>query len=114
MNFEDVEIPKEIEETLYVCLCIDSKWAHDIGQITVSICDRSRKGYSDDTVYLLLATETVTIKIPRTVLDIKGELVSGLEARKEKELAEHHMKMKAFQDRIDNLLAIEYKPGEAA
>lgn len=110
MNFEDIEIPTDIEYTFYVCLCINSEWEHNIGHIGISIYDYSsgKFGNANDK-HILLATKKVKIKIPKTIIDFRGELVGGLEEQKEKELAEHHMKMKAFQDKIDNLLAIEYK-----
>ncbi len=113
MNFEDIEIPTEIEETFYVCICINSEWGHNIGRIQTSIYDYSTGKYSSvDDKHVLLATKKVKIKIPKVIIDFRGEIVSSLEAQKEKELAEHHMKMKAFQDKIDNLLAIECKPEE--
>lgn len=114
MNHKDIKIPSEIKTTLYACLCIDSKWGHNIGDITVSVFDYTKRSHTSDDKYILLATKDLKIKIPKTTIDFRGELVSGLEEQKEKELAEHHMKMKAFQDKIDNLLAIEYKPEEAA
>jgi len=112
MRFEDVEIPDEIEKTLYVHICLQSKWENDIGKISVHTFDRS--GFDDDDKHVLLVTKKIKIKIPKTTIDFRGELVVGLEAQKEKELAEHYMRMKAFQDRIDNLLAIEYKPEKSS
>ncbi len=50
------------------------------------------------------------LPIDSTEIDFIAEQVKRLEKNKEGELAKHHMTMKGFQDQIDNLLAIEYKP----
>ena len=57
--------------------------------------------------YVLLGTQEVTFKIPQNI-DIKGEVIKGLENDKEKIQADTHMKLKDIQDKIDNLLAIEH------
>jgi len=113
MNFEDIEIPTEFETEIFVHLNLSTEgiWEDGLGKVTTDTYNRT--GWGDGN-FKLLATKKVKIKIPKTTIDFRGEVVTCLEAQKEKELAEHHMKMKVFQDKIDNLLAIEYKPGEAA
>ena len=104
MNFEDFEIPKECEGTVYVCLDMRS------GCVSLYHYDQEVL-WKDDSArqYKTLASKKIKIKIPVQHIDIRGELVQGLEKQKANELAEHHMKMKRLQDQIDNLLAIEYQ-----
>lgn len=114
MTFKNIKIPSMVEEAIYVCLCIDSEWEHNIGRITVSTHNYSNPKWSSDEKHVLLTKKKLKIKIPKVTIDFKGELVDKLEKQKEDELARHHMQMKEFQDKIDNLLAIEYKPEKAA
>lgn len=45
-----------------------------------------------------------------TKLDLKARVLTVLKDEREKIQAEYHMKLKGNQDKIDNLLAIEYQP----
>lgn len=119
LNFKDDGIPEEIETTIYVCVCTASEYYFMIGKVQISDCDYEER-YSGDagddstTRYKLLASMDATIALDIKSVDFVCEQVKCLEKQKECELAEHHMKMKEFQDRLDNLLVIEYQPEEAA
>lgn len=103
MNMEDMEkLPKTIKKKIFVTLAI-SGWR--AGNIGCWDCDIT----GSDSDYILLTTQKVTFKLPQNI-DVKGKVIEGLEAEKEKIQAETHMKLKDIQEKIDNLLAIEYKP----
>jgi len=103
MNNDNLEkLPKTEEKEIFILL--------DIGEYSagrLSYLDYDSSKYGDDKI--LLGTQMVTFKIPQKV-DIKGKAVESLEEKKVKINAKFHMELKVVQDKIDNLLAIEYKP----
>lgn len=104
MNTDNIEkLPKTIKTELFITLAV-SGW--NTGKIGVWDCDVSEGGSEE---YILLTTKTVTFKLPQN-MDIKGKVIEGLEAEKDRIQADTHMKLKDIQEKIDNLLAIEYKP----
>jgi len=97
------KLPKTIEKEIFITLCISGYAA---GKISVGDYNKAEFSSNDD---VLLGTETVTFNVPQKV-DIKGRAIKNLEDKKSKLQARHHMEIKEVQDKIDHLLAIEYKP----
>ena len=103
MNNDNLKkLPKSEQKEIFILLDIGS---FNAGRLSYADFDASKFG--DDQI--LIGTQMVTFKIPQKV-DIKGKAVESLEEKKTKINAEFHMKLKEVQDKIDNLLAIEYKP----
>jgi len=101
----DIEkLPKTQTTEIFITLCIGGYRAGEL-----NYRNRDFSTFSDDEI--LLGTQKVKFNIPQNV-DIKGKAIEGLEDQKSKLLAKHHMELKDVQDKIDNLLAIEYKPEE--
>lgn len=99
----DIEkLPKTIVRKMFIVLHIAGWRAGDIG---VYGFDSAK----DDDNEVLLGTQMVTFKIPQDV-DVKGEALKGLRNTKSMLEGKHHMELKTVQDKIDQLLAIEYKP----
>lgn len=98
-KYTPTTIPRKINATLYTHYCVSGYRAGEIINF-----DFNAQGEE----YLLLAETPVTVKIPPQT-DLKEKLIDALEAEKEKREAEHHMKMKELQERINSLLAIEFK-----
>ena len=113
MNINEIEIPEEIEVTLYTTVCVRNKFSRNIGEVrvtTINLAELYKDGSGE--THILLHKQAVKLKIGKVELDIKGEVIKGLEVEKTNELAEHHMKIKDIQDKIDSLLAIEYQGEE--
>lgn len=64
--------------------------------------------------WVCLAETTVKVKVPDTKIDLKGQGLQGLEKERDQMQARHFVEMKDVEDRIANLLAIEYKPDSRA
>lgn len=111
MNFDNLEIPEEIDVILYTTLCTTSKYSHCLGELS-SQCHDMEKIYDDDKdeSYITLHKKAVKLKIGKLKIDVRGEIVKGLEKRKTAEMAQHEIKMNGIQGEIDKLLAIEYRP----
>lgn len=102
MNTDNIEkLPKTITQKMYVHLRISGYGA---GNFFCGQCDISE----DDQDLILIATQDVTFNLPQNI-DVKGKVIESLKAEKEKIQVVTHMKIKDIQDKIDNLLAIEYK-----
>lgn len=103
MNKDNIEkLPKTLTKEMFICLGVGGYNAGDL-----SVLDFNRSVHNED--YIFICTKKVTFKIPQNI-DVKGKVIESLEAEKEKLQADFHMKIKGVQDKIDNLLAIEYKP----
>lgn len=111
-EIEEFEIPEKEEVTLYVALCVASKYSWEIGQVKtyVNVSPVDIWSDDDDYHYKILATKKVTIKIKEKDINLREEIVDGLEKRKSKMKARHHMEIKEIDDKIDQLIALEYKP----
>lgn len=69
--------------------------------------------FEGDEEKVVLAHIPMTVDIPPQ-RHLKQKVVETLNAEKLKLIAEHHVKLKGIQEKIDSLLAIEYQPGEDA
>jgi len=102
MSKDNIEkLPKTEKKEIFILLDIGGYHAGNLGY-----SDYDASKYGDNQI--LLGTQMVTFKIPQKV-DIKGKAIEGLEDKKSKLQAKHHMELKEVQDKIDNLLAIEHK-----
>ena len=61
---------------------------------------------------IVLGKQIITLEIGKQG-DLKEKVLDSLNAEKQKILAENHERLERIQNKIDNLLAIEYKPEEA-
>lgn len=103
MNVDITEkLPKTVEKELFITLVVSG---YDVGKIGVWDCNIPKY----DSGYILLKKQKVTFKLPQDI-NVKGKVIESLESEKEKIKADFHMQLKDVQDKIDNLLAIEYKP----
>ena len=98
------KLPKKITKEIFILL--DANGYGNIEEC-FSCMDFDASKYGSDKI--LITTKEVTFSIPQNI-DVKGKVIEGLETEKEKIQAAFHMKLKDVQDKIDNLLAIEYKP----
>ena len=94
-------LPETITEEVFVTLRVAG---YDTGRIDVWGCNVAR----GDSKYILLCTKEITFELPQDI-DVKGQVIEGLESEKPKIKADFHMELKEVQNKIDNLLAIEYK-----
>ena len=100
----DIEkLPKTIELEMFITF---KTGGYHAGKISVNDYDASLFSHTE---CVLLGSKMVTFDVPQGV-DIKGRAVENLEEQKSKLQAKHHMEIKEVQDKIDQLLAIEYKP----
>jgi hypothetical protein len=108
-TYEPNEIPRQITRGIWVAYGISGYGA---GRITLNDFDYHG---SDDSALVTLCQTSITIDIPAIDRDgLKTKALEVLEAEKQKVMAENHQRLRAVQDKIDNLLAIEFKPQEAA
>lgn len=91
-----IEIPKRLEETVYIFLNI--KYGH----ITVHSSDVSE--YFEGSI--LLRTLDIACDLPE--IDITGKVIDSLKKQKQKIEAETHIKLTEIDQKIQSLLAIEY------
>ena len=97
-RYEPDALPNQITRKLYVLYGIEG-W----NQGCISIMDVAPSSS------LILAEHVITLGIPpQGAKELKGKMLVVLEDEKQKILAENYVKLKAVQDKIDNLLAIEY------
>ena len=80
---------------------------YNAGQITVDA--RAPYDGAGDFAKVVLCESSLSVEIPKQK-NIKGKILRVLESEKEAVLAENHQRLKAVQDKIDNLLAISFKP----
>lgn len=103
MKIDNIEkLPETITQKVYVHLHVSG---YSVGNFYCAQCNIA--GHDEDLI--LICEQDVTFKLPQNI-DIKGRVIEGLEAEKDKIKADFHIKLKGVQDKIDNLLAIEYKP----
>lgn len=93
--------PPEWKGTIYLVMNI--RPGHSFGEVTAWDCDMS----SEDSI--LLGEHEMTLAIDTTV-DIKSVAIKSLEATKQRVQAEAFKKTTEIQAKIDDLLAIEYRP----
>jgi hypothetical protein len=106
-TYKPDELPTSVTRTLWISYGM-GKW--NAGQIEINdYVSKSSDGFEK----IPLCQHEVTIQIPQPD-DIKAKAVEVLEEQKRDLQARHHQELKAVQEKIDNLLAIEFKPGEAA
>jgi hypothetical protein len=71
--------------------------------------------FKGDDERVVLGTQRVTFEIPpQDQNGIKSKVLDMLEEKKREVLAENHRRLKEVQDKIDQLLAIEYQPESGA
>lgn len=106
---DEIEISGERSCIVYASLHIteDGGSMINIDSYNRSLFDKKCFGTN-----IYLCEKKVFIEIPTTKINVRGELVKDLEEQKQKELADHYMKMKEIQDKINSLLVIEYVGGD--
>lgn len=104
----ELKIPKQ--ETLDLFILIGIK-AWNFNKINLSDYDHSDTLTDRDPDWICLGKTNITIAIPQGV-DVRQQMLEKLENLKKKTLAKHHKELKQVQDKIDSLMAIEYKGGE--
>lgn len=108
---EDGNYPRSEKATVYISICIMSNVRSWIGEISIDTFNRESINHCGSDKYEVIDSFEIDVKLPDlSDIDLKGKIIEQLEKQKQKELAEHHVRMKQFQDQIDNLLAIEHKP----
>ncbi|MCK4788286.1 MAG: hypothetical protein KAV87_31380 [Desulfobacteraceae bacterium] len=97
----DMKIPEYFEDNVFVLMCLEG---YEAGNLTVHSYDRS----SVNSDYTVVGKGSVRIKLDQSI-DPRSVLVDSLTDQKEKVLADAHIKARAIQHKIDDLLQIEYK-----
>lgn len=100
------EIPKKFEQIIYTHYCYHSHYSWATGTISHDMDDRSGDSY------ICIAQTPITVSVPEQQKDIKKMVIDALEIEKKKQMAEYHQKMCELQEKIDSLLALEYKPND--
>lgn len=103
--YEPDNIPSEITITLCVWYRISG---YNAGRIGVYDFD-----FEGDENTIVLCKIPVTLNIPAQE-NVREEVLKTLRTEKLKQVSIHHIKLKQIQEKIDNLLAIEYQPAEDA
>lgn len=105
-RYKPDELPSSIQRTLYVTYGVGR---YNEGKIDVF--DYQSNG-SDGFERVALAAHDVTLTVPRQGgKELRGKVLDLLREEKEEILAENEKRLRVVQDKIDNLLAIDYKPG---
>lgn len=104
----ELKIPKQ--KTLELFILIGIK-AWNFNKINLSDYDHSDTLFDREPDWACLGKTKIKINIPQGV-DVRGQMLEKLEKLKKKTLAKHHKELKEVQDKIDSLMAIEYKDGE--
>lgn len=91
---------KTITKKFYITLIVLNN------SIAIVECDIS---HNPD--YVTLGTKEITFDIPEvSETQIKLDIIKNLQTAKEKLLVEHFMELKEVDDKIQNLLSIDYVP----
>lgn len=98
-------IPAEISRTLFISFGVGKYVAGNIKIDTVP----PNTGDEDFTA-VLICTHEVNIKLPVCQIDVKARLLEIFSTQREQIVAENHMRLKAIDDKIASLLAIDYQP----
>ena len=94
------ELPKTFTKKFYITLEVTQNMVFALD------CD-----ISSNSEYVVLGTKEITFDIPEvSETQIKLDLIKNLQAAKEKLQAEHFMELKEVDDKIQNLLSIDYVP----
>lgn len=104
---QDIKIPKVVTLPIFITVGA-AGW--NFNDVRLHAWDPIEHSDSPEEYVLILATE-VTLIIPQDI-DVRGQLLGSLEKTKTKIMAENHKKLKHVQDKIDDLLAIEYRQVE--
>lgn len=106
---DKIVIPKTVTKEMFICVGI-GKWTFN--EISITAFDHS-ENCSEGWEYVFLKKQTMTVDLSGIEIDdngVKKEMVKKLEEKKKELKADLYMKIKEIQDKIDNLLAIEYQP----
>lgn len=97
-----MDIPTEIKTTLYIYWDTDNTW-NPFSFFNFELT-------SPDNRILLHKMELDIQLPPMSVEDIKGQLVLNLRQKKEELITEHIFEVAKIDEKINQLLAIEYHP----
>lgn len=93
---EQKQLPETVKANLFIHV------NHHDGAALAATCDMSQYGYT------LLGTHEVEVPVPQ--VNVVEKEVESLNRQATALRAETHIKLKAIEDRINSLLAIEHKP----
>ena len=97
-----VDIPTEIKTTLYIYWDTDSTW-NPFSFFNFELTDPGGR--------VLIHKMELDIQLPpMSVEDIKGKLVLNLRQKKQDLITEHIIEVAQIDEKINQLLAIEYHP----
>lgn len=110
MSTNEIKLPKTVTKTLYVSIGVG-----EFNFNNIKIKDfKSPEDITPSWADILLKTQEITIDLSDSEIKdesgIKSEIVKQLKKSQEKIKADSHVQIKNLQDRIDNLLAIDFKP----
>ena len=115
MNIDEIKIPSETTQTIYVVICLNPSSDWYFGEIKTTEMPYHEWSKSDPDNYggwKLLAQQDVTIQIPHTEIDVHGEMLQALDEEKRGIIARHCKELHDIEAKISKLQAIEYKPSE--
>ncbi len=99
-TFSPNALPSSITRDIFLTYKISGS---DSGRMEIWDCDLS------GSERINLATMKVTFKIPKK-MDLKEKVIDALRNEKEEILASTHKKITELDEKINSLLALEYKP----
>ena len=108
MNTNDFEIPKKQELTLCAYLALWD-WLDEPKVIFIIGSKKNNHGYNSDVDYIFI--EEIKIDVPfktKGTIDIKSGLIEVLGKKKKDIIARNHMELKEVEDKLNELLCIEY------
>src|ERR1700679_3538116 len=94
-EFKPNELPTRVTRTIYVGYGIGK---YNAGRIVVQDCESD----STDFATVRLIAKDSPFKLPKGEIDIKGKMLTVLEAKKKEVLAANHARLAEVQSQIDN------------
>jgi len=98
------DIPSSIDVTIYVTVQTNPEH-YNFGEIKAQSYDPTILNNE-----IIINEANIKIEIPPVEFDITKEAIKILKENRQKELAEHHMRLKNIDDQIMELMTLEYKP----
>ncbi len=105
-TFDPENLPESIEVEIFLSLGVGK---YNYGELSAR--DYEKKSSSGENwEEVNLGSQIVTLTIPKFGKgEIRDQLLEQLNDEKQKKMAEHEMAMRNIQERINNLLLIEYQ-----
>lgn len=106
ITLDPENLPESVEKEIFLVLGVGK---YNYGQLTARDWERTGTP-SENFEEVNLGSQIVNLIIPKFgKTEIRDQLLEQLNDEKQKKMAEHEMAMRNIQERINNLLLIEYQ-----